>query len=519
MTDVITTQNAFDASTTAGYAPEVPTEGITDDALNAAAAALAADAGSAGDSTNIPAGGEVQWAPQEPKKRRRWPLALWIGIPVVALGAAGAYFGTTLIAPGVTVAGTDIGLLTPEAAAERIQANVANTGIDVTLGDATVNVTGETLGASIDATALAAAAHTDHQLWMLGAWNPEANAAVPTIDAAAAATALKSEFASVWVDPIDATVVFDAATKTYITTPGVDGAGITPAAVEDAYAAAVVDPKAPTTLEATPETLAPAISTDVATAQAGSLNTMLSTAGFYVGEERTVGLDADRVASWLTVTPDPAAGAFTVSADAAAIQGVVDQLPGFVNRAPVNADVFKNKAGEVTETIIEGQTGREVGDTSSVAGDYAAQLGSLNGNYALPVVETPFETKATVRSIEVSIGEQRIYLKENGAVVDSWGVSTGRPGADTDTGSFTVGWRTPSQTMSGVSLDTGKEYEVDNVQWAMYFNGDQAFHGVYWNDNYLRGQRGSNGCVGMSNADAGKLYEWTPAGTDVYIYN
>lgn len=516
MTDVVTTPNSTDASSTASAAPAT----ITDAELNAAAAAFSAS-GTAAYPTGTGSNGadsNVQWAPVEPHKRRRWPLILGIGIPVVALAAAAGYFGTTLIAPGVTVAGTEVGMMTPEAAAEKIQETVAATGVDVTLNDATVTVTGETLGATIDATALAQAAHTDHALWMVGAWNPEPVTTLPTLDPTAAATALKSEFAAVWVDPIDATVTFDAASKAYVTTPGVEGSGITPAAVEDGYFAALVDPEAPTALEATPESLIPAITTDVATAQADALNEMLATAGFYVGEERTVGLDPERVSSWLTVTPDPTTGAFAVTADAAAIQGVVNELPNFVNRAPVDADVFKNKAGDVIHTVVEGQTGRELGDTSAVAAGYAEQLQSLEGVYELPVTETEFKTNATVREIHVSIGEQRIYLIENGTTVDSWGVSTGRPGADTYTGDYNVGWRTPSQTMTGYSRDTGKEYEVENVQNAMYFNGDQAFHGVYWNDNYTRGERGSNGCVGMSNADSQRLWDWTYTGTDVHIY-
>ena len=38
-------------------------------------------------------------------------------------------------------------------------------------------------------------------------------------------------------------------------------------------------------------------------------------------------------------------------------------------------------------------------------------------------------------------------------------------------------------------------FETPNVQWITYFNGDQAFHGVYWHNNF--GNRMSHGCVGM----------------------
>ena len=52
---------------------------------------------------------------------------------------------------------------------------------------------------------------------------------------------------------------------------------------------------------------------------------MLDRAGFYVGEERTVPVAREVAASWLTVSPGDR-GTFEITADAAAIQPVVDGL-------------------------------------------------------------------------------------------------------------------------------------------------------------------------------------------------
>ena len=60
-------------------------------------------------------------------------------------------------------------------------------------------------------------------------------------------------------------------------------------------------------------------------------------------------------------------------------------------------------------------------------------------------------------------------------------------------------------------------YSTPNVRWPMYFNGGQAFHGVYWHNNY--GHTMSHGCVGMPEWRAQWIYNWAPAGTDVYIHN
>ena len=51
----------------------------------------------------------------------------------------------------------------------------------------------------------------------------------------------------------------------------------------------------------------------------------------------------------------------------------------------------------------------------------------------------------------------------------------------------------------------------------MYFNGDQAFHGVYWHNNF--GHRMSHGCVGMPNGGRSRSTTGRPVGTDVWIHN
>ena len=60
-------------------------------------------------------------------------------------------------------------------------------------------------------------------------------------------------------------------------------------------------------------------------------------------------------------------------------------------------------------------------------------------------------------------------------------------------------------------------YEVPNIEWIMYFNGSQAFHGVYWHSNW--GNRMSAGCVGMPEWRAEQIYGWAPEGTDVWIHD
>ncbi|MFT4136376.1 L,D-transpeptidase family protein [Microbacterium sp.] len=453
---------------------------------------------------------EVQWAPAEPapKKRRLW---LWIGVPagLIACGAAAA--GLLLIAPGTTVAGVPVGFMTPGAAAEAVDAGLAGMTVSIKGGK---SVTGAELGASVDATAITAETFEERPLWNVTQWFGDPEPAEVTLDPAKADAALRQAAPSLYTDATPAALTFDG--TSYVVTPAVPGQGIDldalTANVQSAFdagdAAVTVTPKA-ALADST-------ITTEKATATAGILNTMLDSVGFYVGDERTVPVARDVAASWLTVTTDDA-GDFKIAADAAAIQPVVDTLAPLVNRGAQNGAVVTNSSGEVLETITQGLDGRTLGDTAGVANAFAEQLAGGNSAYQLPVTSVAPVTTSLHREIEVDLSAQVLYMKENGAVVDSWYISSGRPGPSaTAAGHFTVNWHVRSQTMTGTALDSGVSYDVPNVEWVMYFNGDQAFHGVYWHSDF--GTPHSNGCVGMPNWRAEQLYDWTANGVEVWTH-
>jgi lipoprotein-anchoring transpeptidase ErfK/SrfK len=460
-----------------------------------------------------------EWAPAEPssKKRRLW---LWIGIPVAAVAAGLTATSLVVIAPGTAVAGVPVGGLTPGAAAEAIEQSLATTSIVLTGPGGDAEVTATELGATVDGRALADEAFATHPAWNPSAWfAPPADVPV-TIDPAAAESALRAAVPGMYVEPTDATIGFDPATATYVVTPAVDGAGVDvsaiQAALDDAFAAGE------TRVELTPTTapIAPVGQTNVAEATAAILNRMLDTAGFYVGEERTAPVDRATLASWITVEPADR-GTFDITADASAIQPFVDGLPAAVNRAPVNSTTIVNGSGRVLSTPTAGVPGRALDSTEGIADAYAEQLAAGNSVYQLPVSEVAFNTTSLARLLEVDLSEQRLYVKENGNVVDSWLISSGKDNHATTPGRYTINYKTTVQTMNGYDRDAAGNitgtYSTPNVKWPMYFNGGQAFHGVYWHNNY--GQRMSHGCVGMPEWRAQWLYNWSPYGTDVWIHD
>lgn len=455
---------------------------------------------------------ELRWAPAPERRKRRWPLALWIGVPALALGAAGWFFGTTLIAPGVTVGGIPVGGLTAAAAQEKITQTVRDTAVEVDLGGAAATFTGADLGATIDAAALAAQAHESHPLWQVGGWFPDPVHAAPQVDPAVAEPALAEALSGAWLHPVDAVIAYDADADRYAVTPGVDGAGIELDTVSDAYLARILDPAAPATLTQEPDTLAPAITTDAATGQADELNAMIATAGFYVGEERTVPLAPDTVGAWLTLTADDDEGRYDISADPDAIEPVVATLAEKVNRPATTAVQIVNNAGTVLRTTVEGLDGRVLGETAGVAAAFATQLAEGDAVFPLDVEVTAHETQSKVRLLEVDLSQQHMWVKEDGVVVDSWVISSGQPGWETRQGRFEVNWKVRMQDMGNDQVG----YFQPDVEWVMYFSGDQAFHAVYWRPTTPVPQ--SHGCVGMPTWRAKWLYEWADQGTDVWIH-
>lgn len=453
----------------------------------------------------------LAWAPSEPapKKRR---LGLWIGLGAGAVVLAAGAASMVLIAPGTTVAGIPVGWMTPGAAAEAISTHLAETEVTLTGdGDGTV-LTGADLGATVDATALADSAFAARPLWNLGTWMGDPVPAEITLDPEKANAALRAAVPTSFDDPVDAGVVFDAASGTYVITASETGTGIDVGDLNAALVDAVADGGKSFDYPGGPAEALPAVSDDDATATATTLNTMLGTIGFYVGEERTVPVAPAVAATWLTVVDDN--GQLRIEADPQAIQATVDTLPGLVDRAPVNATNIVDSAGTVLRAEQEGATGRAIGDTSGIADKFAQQLAAGDGVFALTVTETAFETVNLFRRIEINLSSQRAYLFENNEVVKSWAVSTGLPGTPTPTGNFKVFAHTRMQDMGCYD---GAPYCTEDVPWITWFAPNIGFHGTYWHNNF--GQRMSHGCVNLPIDLAKYVYDWSPEGLEISVYN
>lgn len=456
----------------------------------------------------------MEWAPMEPAPRKR-RLGLWIGLGVGTLAIAAAAASVLLIAPGTTVAGVPVGFMTPGMAAEAVSSRLASTEVELTGAGDDARLAGADLGASVDATALADKAFADRPLWNFGAWMGDPIAADVTLDAETADSALRAAVPTSYTPATDATVAFDAAAQAYTATAAEPGTGVSVDDLTAAFADAVTAGRTSFEYSAEPVEVPPLITDKKAAAAVEQLNGMLGKAGFYVGEERTVPVAPDVVASWLTVAP--ADGELKITADAAKIQASVDALPAQVNRDAVNATNVVDSGGKVLKALTEGQEGRVLGDTSTTAADFAAKLNGGEAAFALPVTSTPFESTNLFRRVEVDLSEQRTYLYENEKLVKSWAVSTGKGANATDKGRFRVYAQLRTQNMGRQDTTVAPYYYTPNVPYISYFNGDEALHGTYWHSNF--GTPMSHGCVNMPVDAARYVWEFATKGTEVWVHD
>ncbi len=114
------------------------------------------------------------------------------------------------------------------------------------------------------------------------------------------------------------------------------------------------------------------------------------------------------------------------------------------------------------------------------------------------------------RWIEINLTDQTLTAWQGDVAILYTTISSGLPGTPTVTGRYQIGTKYQSQRM------TGPGYDLPGVPWVMYFYGSFAIHGAYWHTNF--GTPMSHGCVNVRVAEAQFLYNWAPAGTEVYVH-
>ena len=113
------------------------------------------------------------------------------------------------------------------------------------------------------------------------------------------------------------------------------------------------------------------------------------------------------------------------------------------------------------------------------------------------------------KRIVVDLSKQEAYAYEDGRLVFSGWVSTGKPGHRTPTGHF----RVLEKDIDHVS----SKYPEPNGGAEMHYMLRVTDYGVAMHLGYVPNYPASHGCIRMENGFAQKMYHWAEVGTPVFI--
>ena len=113
------------------------------------------------------------------------------------------------------------------------------------------------------------------------------------------------------------------------------------------------------------------------------------------------------------------------------------------------------------------------------------------------------------RWILVDLKTQRLIAWEGAKPIYAIIISTGKASTPTPSGIFNIQTKIPAQRMSG------DDYDLPNVPYVMFYQGNYAIHGAYWHQQF--GKPVSHGCVNVAVDHARWLFDWASEGTPVVI--
>jgi lipoprotein-anchoring transpeptidase ErfK/SrfK len=131
------------------------------------------------------------------------------------------------------------------------------------------------------------------------------------------------------------------------------------------------------------------------------------------------------------------------------------------------------------------------------------------GEYQPSPENAPPAPTSSGKAIVVSVGEQRIFAYENGQLVHSHLVSTGRQVTPTVMGDYNIYVKYVADDMSG------PDYFLPQVPYVMYFYQGYGIHGTYWHNSF--GRPMSHGCINLPVDEAQWFFNFAEVGTLVRV--
>ncbi|WP_225099420.1 Ig-like domain-containing protein [Streptomyces sp. CoH27] len=115
--------------------------------------------------------------------------------------------------------------------------------------------------------------------------------------------------------------------------------------------------------------------------------------------------------------------------------------------------------------------------------------------------------KFTIGRNQVSIVDAKKHtmkITQDGKVIKTLPVTTGKPGYDTWNGQMVISEKLTVTRMNGETVGYGGEYDIKDVPHAMRLTTSGTFiHGNYWGGDAFGNYNASHGCVGLEDVRGG----------------
>lgn len=425
------------------------------------------------------------------------------GAAVILVGVA-VSSSLLLTNPTASIGATSVGFNTQSQIKSTLEDKLDSTQVKVSTSDGkTVDTTLADLGVSVgNLDSMAAEAFNNQTLWKVNNWGkgftPEASVSMNEDRLKSFTDSLQLPVASA------ADVKWD--NTSWVVTPEVEGYVVDRETLKAAVQKVVSEGASAVDVSMVKDTAT--VTTSDAQKMADELNTYQTNMVFQVGTEQ---VKAPLEAPVFAVTNEN--NALVSAPNPEGVKALAGILPELVNRDAKQRSTITDTQGKVLWVTEDGHPGRKLveGETELVSAITSA-VQNREPTVNVGVEETPIADNASSRRIDVNLTEQKTTLYENDKVVKQYTISSGKQATPSGTGDFRVRAFVRIQDMGGA----GYGYLTPDVPWVVYYNGDEAFHGTYWHDNF--GTPMSHGCINMKISEAEELYRFAYEGMEVSVH-
>lgn len=208
------------------------------------------------------------------------------------------------------------------------------------------------------------------------------------------------------------------------------------------------------------------------------------------------------------------------------------QIPAAVNTNEKTQEIILGQSGGSTAQIASySMSGRQGLIHFSPFGNFVATSISVTSSQATDdpqIIAAPGANVQTTpvpnngKTIIVHVGEQRMYLYQNGTLLSTHTVSTGKWSMPTPLGSFSIKNKTSVAYSRAYHLymdnwmafTSDGKYGIHSLPYWKLKNGGVIYEGV----QHL-GIRVSHGCIRLSPTESKIVYNWATVGTKVIVSN